>query len=80
MTAPSSPMANPGRRMAEARKLKRARRLTDPVYRALLRERFSLSSTASWWPTPPAHTDAETMRYFRRLELEAANRDDEESA
>jgi len=55
------PNAYPGRRLAEARKLKRAKRLADPAYLALLRERFSLSSTAAWWPTPPAHTDAETM-------------------
>lgn len=75
-------MANPGRRLAEARKLQRAKRLADPLYLALLRERFSRSSTAAWWPTPPAHTDAEAMQYFRRLELEEAadNQDDEESA
>ena len=74
---PSDPMANPGRRLAEARKLKRAKRLADPAYLALLRERFSRSSTAVWWPTPPAHTDAETMTYFRRLELQAADNDEE---
>ena len=71
------PNANPGRRLAEARKLQRAKRLTDPLYLALLRERFSRSSTTAWWPTPPSHTDAETMQYFRRLELEAADQDDE---
>lgn len=47
---PSSPMANPGRRLAEARKLKRARRLTDPLYAALLRERFTRSP---WFDKPP---------------------------
>jgi len=50
----------------------------DPLYADLLRERFGKST---WWPTPPAHTDSEQMRYFRRLELEAVdNQDDEESA
>lgn len=46
----------------------------------LLAERFSRLSTAMWWPTPKAHRDSDQMRYFRRLELEAANQDDEESA
>ena len=44
------PNANPGRRLAEARKLKRARRLTDPLYAALLRERFARSP---WFDKPP---------------------------
>lgn len=46
----------------------------------LLSERFSRESTALWWPTPPAHTDAETMTYFRRLDLEAVDNQDEEDA
>lgn len=75
MTDPSSPMANPGRRLAEARRRRQKLAAAD-----LLSERFSRESTALWWPTPPAHTDAETMTYFRRLDLEAANQDDEESA
>lgn len=50
----------------------------NPVYADLLDERYSRFSTASWWPTPKAHNDADQMRYFRRLELEAAANDDEE--
>jgi len=47
----------------------------------LTQERFSRSSTAAWWPTPRTHTDTEVMQYYRRLELEATdNQDDEESA
>lgn len=72
---PSSPMANPGRRLAEARRRRQKLAAAD-----LLSERFSRSSTAVWWPTPPAHTDAETMTYFRRLELEAVDNRDEEDA
>lgn len=53
---------------------------SSPMAADLLSERFSRDSTAVWWPTPPSHTDAETMTYFRRLDLEAANQDDEESA
>ena len=45
---------------------------------ALTNERFS---DPIWWPTPRAHRDSEQMQYFRRLELEAVdNQDDEESA
>lgn len=46
----------------------------------LTAERFSRSSTATWWPTPRAHRDAEAMQYMRRLELEEAIQDDEEVA
>lgn len=53
---------------------------SSPMAADLLSERFSRESTAAWWPTPRAHRDSEQMRYFRRLELEAANQDDEESA
>jgi hypothetical protein len=74
----TDPNAFPGRRLTEARKLQRAKRLADPLYLELLRERFSRSSTSTWWPTPPAHKDAETMQYFRRLELEEAAQSDEE--
>lgn len=67
------PMANPGRRLSEARRRRAKLAAAD-----LLSERFSRESTALWWPTPPLHTDAEILQYRRRLELEAASRDEEE--
>ena len=69
------PMANPGRRLTEARRRRQKLAVAD-----LMSERFSRSSTTAWWPTPPSHTDAETLQYFRRLELEAVDNQDEEDA
>jgi hypothetical protein len=74
MTDPSSPMANPGRRLAEARRRRAKLAAAD-----LLSERFSRDSTATWWPTPPKHTDSEVLTYYRRLDLEAADQDEEDA-
>jgi hypothetical protein len=73
-TDPSNPMANPGRRLAEARKLQRAKRLTDPLYLYLLRERFG---TSVWWTDkPPSLTDRRIQQYLDRRD----NQDDEEAS
>ena len=66
------PNANPGRRLTQARRRRQKLAVAD-----LLSERFSRDSTASWWPTPPTHVDAEIVQYRRRLELEAASQDEE---
>ena len=67
------PNAYPGRRLAEARKLQRAKRLTDPLYLDLLRERFG---TSVWWtdkpPKRPSLTDRRIQQY-----LQAADDDEE---
>jgi hypothetical protein len=63
----TDPMANPGRRLEEARKLQRAKRLTDPLYLDLLRERFG---TSVWWtdkpPKRPNLTDRRIQQYLGR--------------
>jgi hypothetical protein len=70
----TDPMANPGRRLTEARKLKRAKRLADPLYLELLRERFS---TSVWWTDkPPSLTD---RRIQQALEESLDRRDHKEA-
>jgi hypothetical protein len=70
-------MSNPGRRLEEARKLQRAKRLADPLYLDLLRERFG---TSVWWtdkpPKRPSLTDRRIQQYLYRRD----HQDDEESA
>jgi hypothetical protein len=78
----TDPMANPGRRMAEARKLKRAKRLADPAHLALLRERFTRSP---WFDRPPPERPLDdsplTQGTRRRALAEALNGiEDEEEA
>jgi hypothetical protein len=68
-------MANPGRRLAEARKLQRAKRLADPLYLALLRERFGKST---WWVTTrPELVDSALAQGIRRRALSEAIDGDE---
>lgn len=70
------PNANPGRRIAEARKLRRAKRLADPLYLELLRERFG---TSVWWTeVPPKRSNATDRRIQRVLKESLDRRDDQD--
>jgi hypothetical protein len=70
----TDPNAFPGRRLEEARKLQRAKRLADPLYLELLRERFG---TSVWWTDkPPSLTD----RRIQQLLDRRGNQDDEEAS
>ena len=70
----TDPMANPGRRLEEARKLQRAKRLTDPLYLDLLRERFG---TSVWWTDkPPSLTDRRIQQALEES-LDRRDQDDE---
>ena len=71
----TDPMANPGRRLEEARKLQRAKRLTDPLYLYLLRERFG---TSVWWTDKPPKRPNLTDRRIQQFLAESLDRRDNE--
>ena len=74
----TDPNAFPGRRLTEARKLKRAKRLADPLYLDLLRERFG---TSVWWTDkPPSLTDRRIQQALEESLDRRTNQDDEKSA